>query len=92
MTGAMREAAALVRILLALLAVCSGGPARLDKAIVTKLNAEIDYALRKTDLGDRLLAIGAVPMGGTPKEFGDFIQREIRKYAVVVKAAGIVLE
>ena len=65
------------------------GPAKLDKGLTRKLNREIDHALRKTDLGDRLLAIGAVPMGGTPEEFGEFIQREVKKYAVVVKAAGI---
>jgi tripartite-type tricarboxylate transporter receptor subunit TctC len=63
-------------------------PAKVDKRIVTKLNAEIDHALR-TDLGERLAAIGAMPAGGTAEEFGSFIEREVRKYAEVVKAAGI---
>ncbi len=67
-------------------------PAKVDRTIVRKLNREIDQALRNSDLGERLLAIGAIPVGGTPEEFGDFIQREVKKYAVVVKAAGIVPE
>lgn len=65
------------------------GPAKLDHAIVTKLNREIDQALRTTEFRDRLLAAGAVPMGGSPQEFGDFIRREVQKYAVVVKQAKI---
>jgi tripartite-type tricarboxylate transporter receptor subunit TctC len=64
-------------------------PAKVDHAIVTKLNGEIDQALRTTEFRDRLLAAGAVPMGGSAQEFGDFMRREVRKYAAVVKEAGI---
>jgi tripartite-type tricarboxylate transporter receptor subunit TctC len=64
-------------------------PAKLDPAIVAKLNREIDQALRSTEFRDRLLAAGAVPMGGSSQEFGDFIRREVQKYAAVVKEAGI---
>ena len=64
-------------------------PAKLDRAIVVKLNGEIDHALRTTEFRDRLLAAGAVPMGGGPQEFGDFMRHEVQKYARVVKEAGI---
>jgi tripartite-type tricarboxylate transporter receptor subunit TctC len=64
-------------------------PAKLDLAIVAKLNGEIDQALRTTEFRERLLAGGAVPMGGSPQEFGDFMRREVRKYAEVVRQAKI---
>jgi tripartite-type tricarboxylate transporter receptor subunit TctC len=64
-------------------------PAKLDPTIVTKLNAEIDQALRTAEFRDRLLAAGAVPMGGSSQEFGDFMRREVQKYAAVVRQAKI---
>ncbi len=65
------------------------GPARLDRAIVTKLNAEIGQALRSDEFRERLLAAGVAPLGGSPAEFANFIRSEVEKYAAVVKASGI---
>lgn len=65
------------------------GPAGVNKDIVLKLNRQINEILRDAEFGERLNALGAVPMGGTADEFGDFIRREVKKYAVVVKEAGI---
>jgi tripartite-type tricarboxylate transporter receptor subunit TctC len=64
-------------------------PAKLNPAIVARLNGEIEQALRTTEFRDRLLAAGAVPMGGSPQEFGDFMRREVQKYAAVVRQAKI---
>lgn len=64
-------------------------PAKVDHAILAKLNGEIDQALRTTEFRDRLLAAGAVPMGGSPRDFGEFMRREVQKYAAVVKEAKI---
>ena len=44
------------------------------------------------DVRDRLGALGAEIIGGTPKEFADHIQREIPKWAKVIKDAGVRLE
>lgn len=61
-------------------------------AIVNKLNAEINRALQLPDVRERLGALGAEIIGGTPKEFADHIQREIPKWAKVIKDAGVRLE
>jgi len=61
-------------------------------AIVSKLNTEINRALQQPDVRERLGALGAEIIGGTPKEFADHIQREIPKWAKVIKDAGVRLE
>ena len=61
-------------------------------AIVNKLNTEINRILQLPDVRERLGALGAEIIGGTPKEFADHIQREIPKWAKVIKDAGVRLE
>ena len=61
-------------------------------AIVNKLNAEINRILQLADVRERLGALGAEIIGGTPKEFADHIRREIPKWAKVIKDAGVRLE
>ncbi len=68
------------------------GPGRMDKALVAKLNAEIDGMLKSAAGRDKLLGLGVIPMGGGVAEFDGFIRREIEKYAKVVKAGGIRVE
>lgn len=67
-------------------------PAGTPREIVTRLNTEVTSALREPDARARLFSIGAEPMSNTPEEFGAFIQREMVKWAKVVKATGIRVE
>jgi tripartite-type tricarboxylate transporter receptor subunit TctC len=67
-------------------------PAGTSTAIIDRLNAEINRMLQLPDVRDRLTALGAEIIGGTPKEFADHIQREIPKWAKVIKDAGVRLE
>jgi tripartite-type tricarboxylate transporter receptor subunit TctC len=60
--------------------------------IVNKLNAEINRILQLPDVRDRLGALGAEITGGTPREMADHIQREIPKWAKVIKDAGVRVE
>ncbi len=61
-------------------------------AIVNKLNAEINRILQMPDVREKLAGLGAEILGGTPKEFADHIQREIPKWAKVIKDANIQIE
>lgn len=65
------------------------GPGRMDKALVAKLNGEIDRLLKSAEGRDKLQGLGIIPMGGSAAEFDGFIRREVDKYAKVVKAGGI---
>jgi tripartite-type tricarboxylate transporter receptor subunit TctC len=67
-------------------------PAGTPGAIVERLNVEINRILQQADARERLAALGAETIGGSAKEFADHIQREIPKWAKVVKAIGVQLE
>lgn len=67
-------------------------PAGTPAAIVGKLNAEINRLLQSPDVRERIGGLGGEIVGGTPKEFAEHIQREIARWAKVIKAAGIQLE
>ncbi|MGO4332152.1 tripartite tricarboxylate transporter substrate binding protein [Cupriavidus sp. 2TAF22] len=64
-------------------------PAGTPKAVIDKLNAEINKALAAPDLRERLQHAGIEPAGGTPAQFGSFVQVEMGKWAKVAKDAGI---
>lgn len=65
------------------------GPAGMDRAIVARLNAEINKATKEPDFIEALQSNGLEAGGSTPEAFGQRIHDEIGKWAVVVKAAGI---
>ena len=63
--------------------------ARVPRDIIAKLHREIDDLLKNPKFRETMLARGAIPIGGSSEEFGEFLKREVKKYAVVVKEAGI---
>ena len=64
-------------------------PARTPRPIVDRLNGEIVRALNVPELRERLLGMGADPVGNTPEQYTLFVQNEIAKWGKVIKAAGI---
>lgn len=64
-------------------------PARVPNDIIVKLNREIDESLRNSAFREKLIGLGAIPVGGTAAEFSKFIEAEVKKYADVVKQGGI---
>jgi len=67
-------------------------PKRTSTDIVKRLNAEINKALVSPAVSERLAAIGSMPVGGTPEQFGEHVRKETAKWAKVIKAAGIVAQ
>ena len=63
-------------------------PARTPQAIVAKLNAELVKDLKLPDVLERIGALGFEPVGSTPQEFGEFVKRELAKWAKVAKELG----
>ena len=63
-------------------------PGGTPKAIVDKLAAETQRILRLPDVRERFAGLGAEPVGSTPAEFAQHVQREIGKWARVVKQSG----
>jgi tripartite-type tricarboxylate transporter receptor subunit TctC len=64
-------------------------PAKTPRAIVERLNREFVRALNSPELRNRLMGLGAEPVGNTPEQYQAFVQNEIAKWDKVIKAAGI---
>jgi len=67
-------------------------PKGTPQAIVDKLNAEIRKAINQPAVKEIWANQGAVPMAMSPAEFGAFLERDIGKWAGVVKTANIKIE
>jgi tripartite-type tricarboxylate transporter receptor subunit TctC len=63
-------------------------PSATPAALVQKLNQDINGVLKEKDLSERLGGLGAEVLSGTPKDFADYIAREIPKWTKVVKDSG----
>jgi len=64
-------------------------PAGTPKAIVDKLNAEINKVLSLPDLKAQWAQQGAQPLIMTPAEFEAYLKKDIEKWANVIQTAGI---
>jgi tripartite-type tricarboxylate transporter receptor subunit TctC len=67
-------------------------PAGVPKTIVARLNAEINKALVSQNAKDRLAGNGYDLVGGTPEQFAELVQKEMTKWAEVVKRTGARLD
>jgi len=63
-------------------------PAGTPKPIVERLNAEVQKVLNLPDVKEAWAKQGAVPMHMTPTEFGKYLEKDIEKWAKVVKISG----
>jgi tripartite-type tricarboxylate transporter receptor subunit TctC len=64
-------------------------PAKTPQPIVAKLNAALNAAIADKVAQEALLAAGIEPLTGTPDELRAFVVSETKKWADIVKAAGI---
>lgn len=63
-------------------------PAGTPPDVVAKWNGAVTKVLASPEMRERLEAQGAEPAPDTPDEFARFIDRELVKYAKIVKASG----
>jgi tripartite-type tricarboxylate transporter receptor subunit TctC len=63
-------------------------PRGTPRPIVDRLNGAIAEVLTSADMKERLLGLGAAPLGDTPERFAAFIRREVERMGEVVKASG----
>ncbi len=60
--------------------------------LVNKLNAEIAKVVATPKIRDAWAQQGAVPMTMTPAAFGDFLEKDIAKWAKIVKISGATIQ
>jgi len=64
-------------------------PAGTPKAVIAKLNAEVNAILRQPDVVAKMNAQGFDLIGGTPEDLGNLIRRETETWAPVIKKIGL---
>ena len=67
-------------------------PAKTPKALVDRLNAEINKALTLPAVGGKLAELGYEVVGGTPERFAEHIRKESVKWADVIKRASVTID
>lgn len=67
-------------------------PAGTPKAVVDRLNAEINKALQSADVKAKLAVQGAEPLGSTQAEYAAYVKKELARWDQVVKASGVKID
>jgi tripartite-type tricarboxylate transporter receptor subunit TctC len=67
-------------------------PAGTPPDIVSKIAADATKALQLQDVKDKLSALGADPVGGTPEEFALRLKSENARWGAAIRKAGIKLQ
>ena len=68
------------------------GPGKMPVAMAKRMNDDINKVLAMPDVAEKFEQYGAEDGGGSTEKFGSFIQDEFKKWAKVVKDAGIKVE
>jgi tripartite-type tricarboxylate transporter receptor subunit TctC len=63
-------------------------PAGTPPEIVKRLNAEIVKILNMPDVKEKLIGLGAEPVGDTPEQFSAYVKTEVVKWSDIVKKSG----
>jgi tripartite-type tricarboxylate transporter receptor subunit TctC len=67
-------------------------PARTPRAIVTRLNTEINRQLQTQDVRERFQKLGVSPLGGTPEALGKYLEFEVVRWSKLIKETGVKLK
>jgi tripartite-type tricarboxylate transporter receptor subunit TctC len=67
-------------------------PAGTPRGIVNRINAEVNRTLEQPQVRERFLALGVVPLSGTPEALGAYLKFEVDRWAKLIRVAGIKLD
>jgi tripartite-type tricarboxylate transporter receptor subunit TctC len=67
-------------------------PPKTPSAVVDKINADVNEALRQADVRERLAQLSAESIGGTPQATAAYMREEVERWYKVIKAANVKLD
>ena len=67
-------------------------PTGTPPAVIARLHQAFAKALSIPDVKERIVGLGADPVGSTPEEFAAFIKKELATWSKVIKEVGITVE
>ena len=63
-------------------------PSGTPRPVVDRLHAEFTRALAAPEVREKMIALGAEPVGSTPEEFAAYVKAESAKYSKLVRTSG----
>jgi len=60
--------------------------------VIASLNKSFVQVLNMPEAKERLVSLGAEPVGSSPQAFASYIKEEVARWGKVIKAAGIKAE
>jgi tripartite-type tricarboxylate transporter receptor subunit TctC len=67
-------------------------PAGTPAAVISRLHQSIAKALAIPEVRERIIGLGADPVGNSPEEFAAFIRKELATWSKVIRDVGITIE
>lgn len=67
-------------------------PAKTPQAIIDRLNQVFVLALKDPGVLEKLRTQSTEPLGSTPAEYGAYLEKELERWATVVKSTGLSLD
>ena len=67
-------------------------PPKTPQAIIAKINADVNEALKDPELRKRLEGLSAEIVGGTPQATASYMREEVERWNNIIKSAGVKLE
>jgi tripartite-type tricarboxylate transporter receptor subunit TctC len=64
-------------------------PAGTPRALIQKINADVNRILGKPDVRERFLKLGMIPFGGTPEALRDYFHADVKRWSRVIADLGI---
>jgi len=64
-------------------------PAGTPRPVIDTINREVNKALAKPEIRDRLFKLGLIPLGGTPEQLAERMQQDSGKWGLVIRQAHI---
>jgi len=65
------------------------GPKNMPKPLLDKIHAGVVSLVKSPEFGKTMRNLGSEPVSDTPKEFRQFMLNDMKKWADVVRRAGI---
>ena len=65
------------------------GPAGMPADVVAKIQSEIARAVQAPDVREKMLGMGAEPIGSTPGELAAIMRQDYERYGAIIKRLGI---
>lgn len=68
-----------------------GLPRATPPAVITKINADVNRAIRSEALAPRLKEMGLTVTGSTPEQFDEHMRKSLKQFAEIVRAARVTI-